>query len=113
VNMLVDSSVWVGHFKRRNEHMVSLLEADSVVCHPYPGAMDCRGLRPRRDEEKGSQRAMATTKGGSSRRDDRLGCRRPPTKNQVSLEILIDGNLDEKSLFLAAIETATLRATAL
>ncbi len=33
--------------------------------------------------------------------------------DQVSLEILMDGNLDEKSLFLAAIETATLRATAL
>ena len=33
--------------------------------------------------------------------------------NQVSLEILMDGNLDEKSLFLAAIDTATLRATAL
>lgn len=36
--------------------------------------------------------------------------RRP---NQVSFEILIDGNFDEKSLFLAAIDTATLRATAL
>lgn len=35
MNVLVDSSVWVGHFKRRNEHMVSLLEADSVVCHAY------------------------------------------------------------------------------
>ena len=32
---------------------------------------------------------------------------------QVSLEILIDGNLLEKSLFLAAIDSATLRATAL
>ena len=31
---------------------------------------------------------------------------------QVSLEIFMDGNLDEKSLFFAAIATATLRATA-
>ena len=31
---------------------------------------------------------------------------------QVSFEILIDGNLDEKSLFLAAMDTATWRATA-
>ena|GEM_PF-4729123 len=31
---------------------------------------------------------------------------------QVSFDILIDGNLDEKSLFLAAIDTATCRATA-
>ena len=27
--------------------------------------------------------------------------------DQVSLDILMDGNLDEKSLFLAAIDTAT------
>jgi hypothetical protein len=32
---------------------------------------------------------------------------------QVFLLIVIDGNLDEKSLFLAAIDTATWRATAL
>ena len=32
---------------------------------------------------------------------------------QVSLEIFMDGNLDEKSLFFAAIATATLRATAI
>lgn len=36
-----------------------------------------------------------------------------PKPNQVSLEILIDGNFDEKSLFFAAIANATLRATAL
>ena len=34
-------------------------------------------------------------------------------KFHVPLEIVIDGNLDEKSLFLAAIATATLRATAI
>ena len=35
MNILVDTSVWVGHFKQRNEHLVALLEGDSVVCHPY------------------------------------------------------------------------------
>jgi len=35
VNVLVDSSVWVGHFKQRNEHLVALLEEGAVVCHPY------------------------------------------------------------------------------
>ena len=34
MNVLVDSSVWVGHFQHRNEHLVALLEADAVVCHP-------------------------------------------------------------------------------
>ena len=35
MNVLVDTSVWVGHFKQRNEHLVALLESDRVVCHPY------------------------------------------------------------------------------
>jgi predicted nucleic acid-binding protein len=35
MNVLVDSSVWVGHFKQRNDHLVALLEAGGVVCHPY------------------------------------------------------------------------------
>ncbi len=32
-------------------------------------------------------------------------------RSQVSFDILMDGNLDEKSLFLAAIDKATWRAT--
>jgi predicted nucleic acid-binding protein len=35
VNVLVDTSVWIGHFKQRNEHLVALLENGMVVCHPY------------------------------------------------------------------------------
>jgi predicted nucleic acid-binding protein len=35
MNVLVDSSVWVGHFKQRNDHLVALLEDGAVVCHPY------------------------------------------------------------------------------
>jgi hypothetical protein len=35
VNILVDSSVWVGHFKQRNEQLAELLEAGVVVCHPH------------------------------------------------------------------------------
>lgn len=35
MNVLVDTSVWVGHFKQRNDHLVALLESDRVVCHPY------------------------------------------------------------------------------
>jgi predicted nucleic acid-binding protein len=35
MNVLVDTSVWVGHFKQRNERLVTLLEAGMVVCHPY------------------------------------------------------------------------------
>lgn len=32
--MLVDSSVWVAHFRRANPLLQSLLAADRVMCHP-------------------------------------------------------------------------------
>lgn len=48
MNVLVDSSVWVGHFKQRNEYLVALLEADVVVCHPYIVAEVACGTPPNR-----------------------------------------------------------------
>jgi predicted nucleic acid-binding protein len=48
VNVLVDSSVWVGHFKQRNEHLVTLLETGLVVCHPYVVAEVAYGTPPSR-----------------------------------------------------------------
>ena len=48
MRVLVDSSVWVGHFKQRNDHLVALLEAGVVVCHPYiVGELAC-GTPPAR-----------------------------------------------------------------
>lgn len=35
MNVLVDTSVWVGHFKQHNHQLATLLEAGMVVCHPY------------------------------------------------------------------------------
>ncbi len=35
MNILVETSVWVGHFQQRNERLVALLEKGRVVCHPY------------------------------------------------------------------------------
>ena len=32
--VLVDTSVWVGHFRRANSGLRSLLENDRVLCHP-------------------------------------------------------------------------------
>jgi predicted nucleic acid-binding protein len=32
--VLVDTSVWVGHFRRANPQLSSLLENDRVLCHP-------------------------------------------------------------------------------
>ena len=48
MNVLVDSSVWVGHFKQRNEHLVALLEDGAVICHPYVVAEIACGTPPNR-----------------------------------------------------------------
>ncbi len=48
MKVLVDSSVWVGHFKQRNEHLVALLEADLVICHPFVVAEVACGTPPNR-----------------------------------------------------------------
>ncbi len=32
---LVDSSVWIGHFKKADSKLISLLEADEVILHPF------------------------------------------------------------------------------
>ncbi len=35
MRVLVDTSVWVAHFKRHNERLARLLEQGDVLCHPY------------------------------------------------------------------------------
>jgi predicted nucleic acid-binding protein len=50
MNVLVDSSVWVGHFKLRNDHLVELLGDGAVICHPYiVGEVAC-GTPPSRKD---------------------------------------------------------------
>ncbi|MEJ2633232.1 MAG: PIN domain-containing protein [Acidihalobacter sp.] len=34
MNVLVDTSVWVNHFKARNDALVRLIEADRALVHP-------------------------------------------------------------------------------
>ncbi|MEO5658468.1 MAG: PIN domain-containing protein [Polaromonas sp.] len=48
MNVLVDTSVWVGHFKQRNERLVALLEDGMVVCHPYVVVEVASGTPPAR-----------------------------------------------------------------
>ena len=48
MNVLVDTSVWVGHFKQRNERLVALLELCGVVCHPYVVTEVACGTPPNR-----------------------------------------------------------------
>jgi predicted nucleic acid-binding protein len=48
VNVLVDTSVWVGHFKRRNELLAGLLEDGMVICHPHVVVEVACGTPPHR-----------------------------------------------------------------
>jgi predicted nucleic acid-binding protein len=48
--VLVDTSVWVDHFRRGNSRLVELLDAEEVLCHPFVlGELACGNLA-RRDE---------------------------------------------------------------
>jgi predicted nucleic acid-binding protein len=48
--VLVDSSVWVSHFRDSNDRLVSLLETGLVVCHPYVVIEIACGTPPNRNE---------------------------------------------------------------
>lgn len=58
MNVLVDTSVWVGHFKQRDERLVALLEAGLAVCHPYVVIEVACGTPPHRTEVVGMLRAL-------------------------------------------------------
>lgn len=43
--ILVDSSVWIDHLRRRDAELVALLEAGVVMCHPFvTGELACGNL---------------------------------------------------------------------
>lgn len=48
MSVLVDTSVWVGHFKHRNELLVRLLEDGRVLCHPHVIVEVACGTPPQR-----------------------------------------------------------------
>lgn len=46
--ILVDSSVWIDHFRRSDPRLVALLEAELVAIHPFIiGEIACGNLRNR------------------------------------------------------------------
>jgi predicted nucleic acid-binding protein len=46
--VLVDTSVWIDHFRRSHPGLVELLEEGSVLCHPFVvGELACENLRNR------------------------------------------------------------------
>jgi len=48
--MLVDTSVWIDHFRRGNASLVSALESAEVWCHPFVlGELACGSLQNREE----------------------------------------------------------------
>lgn len=48
--ILVDTSVWIDHFRRGNSELVSALETEQVLTHPFViGEIACGDLRKRRE----------------------------------------------------------------
>ena len=46
MNVLVDTSVWVGNFRQRNDALIRLMEADQVLTHPLVVAELACGTPP-------------------------------------------------------------------
>jgi len=50
VNVLVDTSIWVNHFRSGNSHLQDLLDNTEVVCHPLViGELACGNLKKRKE----------------------------------------------------------------
>ena len=48
--VLVDSSVWIDHFRNSNDQLVELLNDGEVFCHPFiTGELACGNLKNRKD----------------------------------------------------------------
>lgn len=48
--ILVDTSVWIDHFRRRNQDLIDALEAGEVLGHPFiRGELACGTLRNRQE----------------------------------------------------------------
>jgi predicted nucleic acid-binding protein len=48
--ILVDTSVWIDHFRRSEPGLVTLLESDEVLAHPFViGELACGNMRNRQE----------------------------------------------------------------
>jgi predicted nucleic acid-binding protein len=50
MNVLVDTSIWIQHFKKNDEHLVSLMAMDSVLVHPMVAIEIACGTPPERNK---------------------------------------------------------------
>jgi len=65
--VLVDTSVWVDHFRQRNDALADLLELDLVLMHPLiVGEIAC-GTPPQRDQTLSDLNALQPSRQASVR----------------------------------------------
>lgn len=58
MNVLLDTSVWIDHFRTANLDVIRLLETDRVVCHEFVIAELACGSLKARDETLGYLKAL-------------------------------------------------------
>lgn len=48
--VLVDTSIWISHFRENNAHLKKLLMDESVACHPFViGELACGNIKNRKE----------------------------------------------------------------
>jgi len=48
--ILVDSSIWMDHFRKQNTHLIAVLERDEACIHPFViGEVACGNLKNRKE----------------------------------------------------------------
>jgi hypothetical protein len=48
--VLVDTSIWISHFRENNSHLRKLLINESVACHPFIiGELACGNIKNRKE----------------------------------------------------------------
>ena len=48
--VLVDTSIWISHFRKNNSHLKKLLLDESVACHPFIiGELACGNIKNRKE----------------------------------------------------------------
>jgi predicted nucleic acid-binding protein len=59
-SIIVDSSVWIDHYRSRDEALVALLRREDVVMHPYVLAEIALGHMKQREERLSNLRELPT-----------------------------------------------------
>jgi predicted nucleic acid-binding protein len=100
--ILVDTSVWIDHFRRRNSRLSQLLETEEVLCHDYiVGELACGNLRHRSEVIPLLEKLPAASTATHQEALTFLNARRLTGRGigYVDLHLLASASLDRVSLW--------------